>query len=78
MTRATTGVHSTTTMGVKREKVVVTVYTCERCDHRWTPRKPLETTDPPLPKVCAKCRSKYWNTPKGTVKPGPKKAEPDD
>ena len=37
-------------------------YKCERCPHRWTPRK--ENT----PKVCPKCHSPYWNTPKQETK----------
>lgn len=34
-------------------------FSCERCRHQWTPRKHEE------PKVCPKCKSAYWNTPRG-------------
>lgn len=30
---------------------------CLRCGHEWHPR------DDDLPKVCPKCKSKYWNRP---------------
>jgi len=29
---------------------------CSRCGHAWIPR-----TWSPLPRVCPKCKSKYWN-----------------
>ena len=32
---------------------------CERCEHQWVP---LNKTD--MPKVCPKCKSPYWNTPR--------------
>lgn len=32
-------------------------YKCNRCGYTWTPRKPN-------PKVCADCRSPYWNSPR--------------
>lgn len=32
---------------------------CERCSHEWIPREQNE-----MPKVCPKCKSPYWNTPK--------------
>ena len=35
-------------------------YVCERCEHKWVPR---ETTIEE-PKVCPKCKSPYWNTPR--------------
>ena len=34
--------------------------TCERCDHTWSTFK--------LPLTCAKCRSPYWDVPKGAIK----------
>lgn len=34
-------------------------YECERCDHKWVPRRPKET-----PRVCPKCKSPYWNRPR--------------
>ncbi len=41
-------------------KVPITVmgYRCERCGHEWVPRMDSE------PRVCAKCKSPYWNTPR--------------
>jgi hypothetical protein len=33
---------------------------CLRCGSKWVRRVPGK------PKRCAKCRSKYWNIPKGT------------
>lgn len=37
--------------------------TCERCGHVW------EVIGEP-PEACAKCRSKYWDHPPGTLKRG--------
>jgi hypothetical protein len=41
-------------------------YECERCKHTWVPR------ENELPKVCPKCKSPYWNTPRirGKIKEG--------
>lgn len=39
-----------------REKVWA--YVCERCEHRWVPRKD-ET-----PRICPKCKSAYWDVPR--------------
>ena len=36
-------------------------YLCERCDHRWLPNS-LNATEEP--KVCSKCKSRYWNKPR--------------
>ena len=35
-------------------------FLCERCSHRWIPKQPelLE------PKVCSKCKSYQWNSPR--------------
>ncbi|MGH9784068.1 MAG: hypothetical protein ACRD88_07765, partial [Terriglobia bacterium] len=43
-------------------KVPITVmgYRCERCTHEWIPRE----SDKGDPKVCPKCKSAYWDTPK--------------
>jgi Zn finger protein HypA/HybF involved in hydrogenase expression len=30
-------------------------YKCERCEHKWIPRKK------DYPKVCPKCKSPYWD-----------------
>ncbi len=38
-------------------------YRCERCTHEWIPRD--YTSE--LPKVCPKCKSAYWNTPRKTA-----------
>jgi DNA-directed RNA polymerase subunit RPC12/RpoP len=35
-------------------------YLCERCGHKWLPKD--ETKD--KPKVCPKCKSPYWDTPR--------------
>jgi rRNA maturation endonuclease Nob1 len=32
---------------------------CERCDHEWVPHQEGEK-----PKVCPKCKSPYWDTPR--------------
>lgn len=34
-------------------------YECERCSHKWTPMLESE-----IPKVCPKCKSPYYNTPR--------------
>jgi predicted Zn-ribbon and HTH transcriptional regulator len=34
-------------------------YRCERCGHEW-----LSRDDSKEPKVCPKCKTPYWNTPK--------------
>jgi DNA-directed RNA polymerase subunit RPC12/RpoP len=58
------------------EQRTMTVYVCERCEHDWVPRD----AEAELPKVCPKCKSPYWNTPrrnasaKPSAKPGAKKA----
>jgi hypothetical protein len=53
-------------MGAKKDKV--TVYTCERCEHRWAPRNPIlfEPIDPEkFPGCCPKCKDPNWNRPVG-------------
>jgi len=40
-------------------KIQIPAYQCERCGHIWIPRKSEEE-----PKVCPKCKSPYWNTPR--------------
>ena len=45
---------------------MVWVFTCERCGHEWIPRKPWKEGDP-LPTVCPKCKSPYWNRPRSTA-----------
>lgn len=39
-------------------KILIEGYQCERCAHKWISREGKE------PKVCPKCKSPYWNTPK--------------
>jgi DNA-directed RNA polymerase subunit RPC12/RpoP len=41
-------------------KVPIMGYRCQRCGHEWLPRKNSKGE----PKVCPKCKSPYWNTPK--------------
>jgi len=31
---------------------------CSRCGHEWYPRSPR------VPRVCARCKSPYWNRPR--------------
>ena len=44
---------------VMRKEVKVWQCLCERCAHEWIPRE-----QDVEPKVCPKCKSPYWNTPK--------------
>ncbi len=44
-------------------KVKLDGYRCDRCEHEWLPRD--RTQDP---KVCPKCKSPYWNTPRKVPK----------
>jgi len=39
-------------------EITIKKLTCLRCNHEWIPN-----TDK-LPKVCPKCHSPYWNTPR--------------
>ncbi len=45
-------------------KVQLSGYRCERCGHEWLPRKQEEGKQQPDPRVCPKCKSPYWNTPR--------------
>lgn len=49
-----------------KKQITVYRYICDRCDHEWIPR---DTENEP--RVCPKCKSPYWNTPR---KKGLKKA----
>lgn len=40
-------------------KVQIWGYRCERCSHEWVPRDKASE-----PRVCPKCKSPYWNTPR--------------
>lgn len=49
-------------------KITVTLYTCERCEHKWIPREAIAGTEA-LPTVCPKCKSPYWNRPRQNEPP---------
>lgn len=40
-------------------------YRCERCEHEWLPRDKDKE-----PRVCPKCKSPYWDTPRRAAKQG--------
>ena len=40
-------------------KIQISANQCERCKHIWKSRDANKE-----PKVCPKCKSPYWNTPK--------------
>ena len=40
--------------------VMIPGFLCERCGYRWARKRP-GTRDP---KVCPRCKSPYWNTPR--------------
>ena len=42
-------------------RVTIGGFRCERCEHEWVPRNKGEE-----PKVCPRCKSPYWNTPRQT------------
>src|SRR6266705_2726808 len=50
-------------------RVQIPGFKCERCDHIWTPRA---NSDKP-PRVCPRCKSPYWDTPRQRKKHGEKK-----
>jgi len=39
-------------------EIMLRGFQCERCGHTWAPREHEK------PKVCPKCKSPYWNTPR--------------
>lgn len=41
-------------------RVMLPGFSCTRCPHKWVPRDLSKD-----PTVCPKCKSPYWNTPKG-------------
>lgn len=41
-----------------RVKLSVGGFKCERCGHKWIPRRKEE------PKVCPLCKSPYWDKPR--------------
>ena len=48
----------------KMARVKLDGYRCDRCRHEWLPRDKGQD-----PKVCPKCKSPYWNTPR-KLRPG--------
>jgi DNA-directed RNA polymerase subunit RPC12/RpoP len=46
-------------------KVKLWGYRCDRCEHEWLPRDKERD-----PLVCPKCKSRYWNVPRGTIQRG--------
>jgi len=40
-------------------KITKEGFKCERCSHEWIPNNIKDE-----PKVCPKCKSPYWNTPR--------------
>lgn len=55
-------------MGITQK--LVTVYSCERCEHSWIPRGAI-TGEEETPLVCPKCKSPYWNRPRQGEEPTP-------
>lgn len=43
---------------ISMAKITLEGFRCERCKHEWVARGEEE------PRVCPKCKSPYWNTPK--------------
>ncbi len=39
-------------------------YICDRCGYRWASRNGTGLRDKKDPRVCAKCKSPYWNKPR--------------
>jgi DNA-directed RNA polymerase subunit RPC12/RpoP len=47
--------------------IQVRAFKCERCGQIWTSRNTKDKPEDPekyQPKVCPKCKSPYWNTPR--------------
>ena len=44
-----------------RVPITVMGYRCERCNHEWIPRGNDRGSEP---KVCPRCQSAYWDTPR--------------
>jgi len=42
----------------KEKELKIIELECLRCQHKWNPRKKQ------MPKVCPRCMSPYWNTPR--------------
>ena len=41
------------------DTITINQLNCLRCDHKWFPRTPV------APAHCPKCKSPYWNKPRG-------------
>jgi DNA-directed RNA polymerase subunit RPC12/RpoP len=54
-------------------KIRLEGWRCERCGHEWLARKNWEDK----PRVCARCKSPYWDTPRKTPAK-PKKPKEDE
>ena len=39
-------------------------FICERCEHTWISRNLNFNLEVEKPRVCPKCKSPYWNTPR--------------
>src|SRR5258708_6427156 len=48
-----------------RVPITVMGYRCERCSHEWIPRNGQQAE----PRVCPKCHSPYWNSPRRSMMP---------
>lgn len=49
--------------------IKVSGYRCERCGHEWVARSsrnatPTKRSKPTTPRICPKCKSAWWDTPK--------------
>ena len=44
---------------MKKVKITLEGFKCERCGHKWIPRE--NTIEP---RVCPKCKSPYWDRPR--------------
>ena len=45
-------------------RIKIKGYLCERCEHKWIPRNSRKEE----PRVCPKCKSPYWDVPRGLKK----------
>ncbi len=59
--------------GLKPEEVIVRERVCQRCDHRWLPRKANV-----IPVTCPSCHSAYHNQPRIRPKKVKEAVEPVD
>ena len=42
-------------------EIMLKGYQCNRCGHKWAPKEDEK------PKVCPKCKSPYWDTPRKII-----------